>query len=553
MQEFIKQALEHIAEPTQPIPLVWSDLETYHCNQDNILHILATSENTAELLAILEQHLAVDSIRTLASTGNAISVTPFHYACKYLNTVLFDFIVKHLEHKALFEIASSTDTDIGRTSFHMLCEAAYANPVPTIGLDGWFLNVLPDAFKIEANEVLKSYQPVQLLPTDAHFALMSRFRKVFSNDEMDFLVMQQDFFQNTGLLLCCYPGDAKLLASCLQLISNREKLIEAVQATLREGTHLTPIRFLSALSSAECIQALVQCLGVEVSTKLFLEQNALQWCYGWSQSAELRYAVALAYGDILETAIITKGERRSLLCRSLHGDGVIQKRLMEKKHISSRYEILCEVFFSLYGPAAEAVASPRQSHGIFAPAALEPVPNGLGLHRELLAKITRMRWPEWLLKSVGEAVITEFKNPQKILEKCKPKLLNVITLYSEYALSIPLALMYKLQSEKLSKTMAIDLEKLSPEEKQYVKKFREDNNVIQNLQNLYASFAKEHEGDKLATIFLTRVHKSRSLLLLTILATFDFPDHLDRTVTERFVKVLERHLTSFEGFKLVAK
>lgn len=552
MQEFIKQALAHIAQPTLPIPSEWSELEMYQCNQDNILHILATSENAAELLVVLEQHLSLDSIRTLAATGNAISVTPFHYACKYLNIPLFDFIVKHLPHKELYEIASSTDTDIGRTPFHMLCEAAYANPVPTIGLDGWFLNVLPDAFKVDPNEALKSYQPVELHLTDTHFELMSRFRKIFSNDELDFLVMQQDFFQNTGLWLCCYPGNAKLLTTCLELISKREKLIESVQAVLRDGTNLTPIRFLSALGSAECIQALVQCLGVEASPELFFNQNALQWCYGWSQSVELRFAVASAYGDRIESAIITKGERRSLLCRSLHGDGAIQKRLMEKKHISSRYEIVCEIFFSLYGPAAAAEGSPRLSSRMFVQSALEPVPIGLGLHRELLAKITRMRWPEWLLKSVGEAVIQEFQNPQKLLEKCKSKLLNIITLYSEYPLSIPLALMYKLQTEKLTKNMVIDLEKLSPEEKEYVKKFREKE-VLLNLQNVYAALAKEPDGDQLTKIFLARVHKSRSLLLLTILSTLDFPEHLDRTVTERFVEVLKNHLTSFEGFKLVAK
>lgn len=527
--QFLQVVLASVVNPTPPQPCAWSELETYNCEEENVLHLIARQANADKLLAVLQKQLALDTIRTLVSAGNANSETPFHYACKYCNLHLFNFIAKHVDTKMLFAMANSTNTSIGRTPFLLLCEAAYQEPSEALE-NGW---LAMEHFPLEGDRAKIAYQPAAINNTEPHRAVMARFAEVFAEEDLDSLITQKDWFGNDGLMLCCYSSDPSFIASCLRLFKNKDKLAAALQSPLRE-TQLSPIRFLSALSTPECIQLLVPCFeDKNAAAEIFFKQHALDWCYGWSKSPELRYAVACAYGDRLEEAIITRGERRSLLCQSLHGDGAIVRRLMEKKHIKLRYKIICEVLFSLYGK--ESAASPRHSPRLFAQ-------NGLGAHREVLAKILRIHWPLSLLQSLGNAIMTEFATPDKIQENCKARLMSIIITHSTEFLSIPLALTYQLSEEKLSLTMVINKEKLKPQEAEYVNSFQTDRAMLENFRKFYQDLISQSEGNKLAKAFLTRVHKSRSLLLLTLFDTLNITDHLDRIITERFVAALEKVL-----------
>ena len=440
--------------------------------------------------------------------------TPFHSACRYLNLPLFDFIVETLSLAELQVIAAYQNNDCAYNAFHLLCLASYNTRVHN------FIQLLQSRNSL-SEPSLNRYQLGYYNISDNVYLLMKRFGRVFGAG-VDNLIMAIDILGNNGLMLCCYSCQPLLIEPCLSLFTENEKLYQAAITALPDS-HMSPIKLLCQFGNSDCVAVLFNSLN-RVKDKIWLsnvcvEQEALFWCYqSYVEDNKLKDYIAVldliaeAYGDRLEEGVVMNSGDCPILIKSLYRDGVILRKLIDKKtHLHFQYEIICHLFFDMLSPISD-VARPASLRFFLSQVRKAPE-NRQALTKAIFAKIFRIERPDQILGIMAKTVVAYMPYSQIKLRECRGALLNIITEQAGSTGAIFLALFYKVTDN------------LDGLEREYIESFNNNARIMENISDFYSELRSRPETQVLAKNFLERILDSRSILKVAVLQKLSLSDY----------------------------
>lgn len=488
-------------------PYSWQKLAD-HRNEtgDNIYHVIALSNQPRGYLLDLHDALPRELTDSLLTDINNDNESALHFACRDLNLIVFNHIAERISAEDFLDLAAIKSQDNGYNAFHLLCLAAYNDTVLS------FVELIQDQrFATE-----RSLQRDQVGPSPIPkvvYNLMARFAQVLG-DNAEQLVRAVDWNGVDGLQLCAFTCDARLIHSCLQIIKN----VDAIRASVTQsvyGVDITVLQLLCAFGPAEGMDALLKSLSSvsDLSASICLEQDALAWCYRTRVNAvdqsdfkKLLGVVADAYGNNLEAGIIERDGRPSILRQSLSTDGVIARKLLDKKPENPRhkpyfhkaYRILYELLLDMKveNQVTDKPPSPRFFSGL----PIDKPLLQLDLHRQLLVMLFRMEWPEYILNPMATAVIEKMCGIKKQSKYIKRALLQLLIDNPSSSFSIPLALFCKISAP------------LGKLERQYIDVFQNDVKILDAVRIFYQHWQTSSENPAIARLFCERILDSRSIL-----------------------------------------
>ncbi len=483
-----------------PKPITLQNLiEQHNVSGENIFHLIARSREMGVGLYKLYSTLPQDAIDTLLSHKSDNDEMPFHLACRYLNSVVFEFIVEKMQPDLLWEIATIANSDAGYNAFHLLLVGGYsAASLP--------LREFCEEQDFSELKVLNAEQFESLLISDGVFSLIVRFTKIFG-EKLDNLLLATDWQGNNALTLACFTRNDLLIQSCISSFKNCANLMEAVSVEL-PGSGVTALKLLCALASPETLRTLFAKLEEQedLLSQLCLQQQALVWCYLTTRGAEdqddfklVLELVAKAYGDNLEYGAIGSERWPSFLIRSLREDGVIPTRILEKKlkphlvrrHFHAQNEIVCELLldFQFVGNLQPNIKLYKH-HEI--------------LRKSLLDNILKANWPRATLLCMSDALAEKMQDIPKTADHFKTAILEIIIENNKASSCVPFACFYKIGSI------------INELENTYLELFQSDKQMLERVGQFY-----EIAGE----VVLERILTSRSILKLALLNKLSLSDY----------------------------
>ncbi|MDQ2994911.1 MAG: hypothetical protein M3R00_08230, partial [Pseudomonadota bacterium] len=247
----------------------WDSLATYCTStKENILHLLAKTNDITALLALLESKCWVH-LKTLMIATNDNNETPFHLACKHLNQQLFEFIALRLSPKKLLPIAAIKNMDGEYNAFALVCIAGYEERITR------FRAALQARIDLPT-ELLHRYPFGNIEMRDGQYVLMERFREIFG-EGINNLYTSFDRFGNNALMLCCYTCQPVLIDACLKICADDDTLYTAA-TTCEQGVGMTPMKLLCGFANHQSVELLLNRLGAN-ALRACVEEEALSWCY----------------------------------------------------------------------------------------------------------------------------------------------------------------------------------------------------------------------------------------------------------------------------------
>lgn len=513
-----------IADEALPKPLTWPTLIEFKTNTgENIFHLLATIKMIKDLTDTLSTVFYPEQIQKQVMAQNNNHETPFHLVCKCANRELFEYIIKHLTPRHLQELAQIKTRDCGYNPFHLLCVSPYNERIIKFRSLFEGQEQLPNEMRYPLGHIELSVD---------HIILMERFPQIFGED-MNQLFSDVDKNGNNALMLCCYTCLSVWVDCCAKACKDKNRLLEAVKSGV-PGTQLTPMKLICAYASFECVDAFIRDLG-DFAQRACVEENALSWCFRTQVPEHKRQdfyrvlqCVASAYGNQLEENVLPNDKAPSLLWHSLLTDGAIAEIILNKKHVSKQSKLLCDLLIDQH--KLKLKDNSANQHFFSAPAAVDAEK----LFKSLLLKLFKIAWPEVTVQYIAKAMIAEYANTQLAMHDCKTKMMNIILLKEQPNVTIPLALFYKVKPP------------YTHAEQQYFTAFLADDALFEEFASFYRILKSLSNGKLFAKNFLERIFQGRSLLKAALLQKLPFAEHLDKTVKERFIRILEDSLSAVE-------
>lgn len=554
-------------------------------NDNNLLHFVAAHDPAGLLIPQLKQ-LPQESLAQMVGTGNANNETPIHTACRHHHLLMFELCVAALNQDDLANlfhaIVSDTTLDSGQNAFHLACLSALDNNAKQIKA------------QFEMAEEFNTKKFIKLMHTpvevdEATLRIMYRFREILGerNDE---IVATEDWFQQTPLMLCCYAHHAALIKQCLRSFQKAESQKRAIQHK-HQTRQMTPIQFACAFATIDCVKALMHPFGNENQHRLCRAQKLLNWCYitadeSQDDGARERLTAVLthvvgAYGPNLERAAIRRVNKTSYLIKSLHGDGIVVRRLLSRDgHIAKRYEILVQLMCDLTsGKPRSPSNSPQSSPRLFNVQSSMLKINRTGLFETLF----KFKWPEDIIHNMALtiAAMSRYKLDQQQFDYRHVFLVFINSKLENFHGKPPnerfatfiCALFYKLpinrQVNLPEGQTAVDVGNgelvASIEEMAFISHFSQTG-MISCIQELYlfleATNAEAAEADSdqddekqqnnPGDLFLSRIYRSNSLLRAALMTAFPFKSRYEKTDEKNFVLAVKYSFTTTqEGFTLL--